>query len=175
MKYLIIIAISVLFVSCLINKKKGFSVYTKPISPNAFTLKTNGVYLSKSHKGGVFFFYKNGIVYNEGFSKYFSLTKPLYVDKDRWGHYMLKGDTIIIQTFGRNDQSIYKRWVIERKGIIINDTSFEIHSWFSHYGKTYMKQKELYKLYKYKNKPDSTKAWFVNKNWYLENLHESRK
>ena len=88
----------------------------------------------------------------------------------------IQGDTIIIQVFNRHSQKFFKRWVHEFIGIIQNDTSFLLLSWYSYLTKNqFIEEPVPYSFYQTNIKPDSTKAWFNKKKWFKENLHESRK
>ena len=193
MKYKIVILLIVIFsfVSCgiLLTKKKDFSIYKEPIRINAVNLKTNGLFWSKTN-------YQKYHLYENGMVKYasggYALEKnnTIFIDtikfynygynnaREIWGHYYIKNDTLIMQYFNYNFYFLYNRFILEEQAIIINDTSFVLYDFKSYYkkrNKRFRLDPDTFCLYKTQLKPDSTKAWFVNKDWYLENLHESRK
>ncbi len=98
--------------------------------------------------------------------------------KENWGDYAVKENEIILQNFNRNNEEVCKRSVFEEKGRILNDSTIEIYSEYSYWWKD--KSPTLYapcvlNFYKTDTKPDSTIAWFVNKNWYKNELNTSRK
>lgn len=170
--------------------RKQFTIYKNTIlQPQIkFPIKTNGVYVS-TNQGGSFYLYDNG--YAKTVSMFFPDSKLFwenpenqmtelhseedYFRKEVWGNYKFIDDTIIIQTFGLNDQ-LCKRSVYETKGIILNDTTIKVFSDYSFwFDSELIKEPNIYRLYKTEHKPDSTLAWFNKKYWYIKNLHESRK
>lgn len=98
--------------------------------------------------------------------------------KEQWGCYAIQSDTIIIQVFNRNNMEFFKRQVNEFWGVIISDTSFLLLSGYNYLDKyqfQFLVEPVTYQFYPTQLKPDSTKAWFNNKRWYKNNLHESQK
>lgn len=145
----------------------------------------NGVYIS-NEKG--FLFYENG-VFKEFSPQIDSLFwespnfenitgfKSRYFDyEEGFGCYRVIGDTVNIQEFAVNNQSFYHRWVKEKKIIIINDSTLSVVSDYD----TYLNYEVInspieLRFYPLSKKPDSSKAWFLDKNWYKKGLHSSRK
>jgi len=190
-KYIIVFWLLFGLSSCAIlpNYKKGFNVYENPIKNNynENRILTNGVYgCNLSKNGVVFYFYTNGIVKVIGWTSnffqnadsvlnYYSSDWRYYYEED-WGQYSINYDTLTIQVFNRNNQEFFKRQVIEDKCLIINDSSFVLFSSINClYNMQFVKEPVIYKFYPTELKPDSTIAWFNDKKWFKENLHESRR
>lgn len=170
--------------------RKQFLLYKEAFefSDTKLPINTNGVYISVSHEGS-FYLYNNGyakilfsnLPVSKSFWKNPSIeinelqSQEKYFRKEVWGNYIIKNDTIIIQTFGLNDQ-LCKRSVYETKGVILNDSTIKVFSDYSYwFDSELIKVPNIYRLYKTDQKPDSTLAWFNKKWWYKKDLHESRK
>ena len=170
--------------------RKQFSLYKEPFNPSntKFPIKTNGVYISVNHEGS-FYLYNNGyakILFSnlpegKSFWKNPSIeiielqSQEKYFRKEVWGNYIINNDTIIIQTFGLNDQ-LCKRSVYQRKGVILNDSTIKLYSSYSYwFEREFVTEPNTFRLYETEHKPDSTLAWFSKKRWYKKNLHESRR
>lgn len=175
-----------------INCVKTFTIYKEPVASSSVLLRTDGIYISKNGAAS-FFLYDNGKI--KIFSPFFD-TIPAYLwkspqnilkgmqgdweytQKERWGDYTIKGNEIIIQRFNRNNEEICKRSVFEEKGHILNDSTIEIYSQYSYWWTD--KLPSLYapcvlNFYQTNIKPDSTKAWYINKSWYKKELNVNRK
>ncbi len=193
---IIILGISVDLISCSspVNCTKYFTAYKEPIisSNQKLLLRTDGIYISENGRAALFLF-NNGKV---KIYRYFFDTLRMelwvppkkiitemqndweYKQKERWGDFFINGNEIIIQHFNHISQEVCKRSVFEEKGRILNDSTIEIYSKYSYWWKD--KLSPLYtpcvlNFYKTDAKPDSTIAWFINKNWYKNELNESRK
>lgn len=169
-----------------------FSIYKEPKidAENEISLQTHGMYISKNGKAA-FFLYRNGKIKIHlpnfsSISREFwespkevinSMENSLYFnEKEWWGDFAIKNDTIIVQNFNKHNQYICKRWVFEERGRIINDTTIEIYLDYSYFtNDTLSKTPCVLNFYPTTIKPDSTLAWFNNKKWYKKYLHESRK
>ena len=187
--YIIIFGIISGLSSCIFgNRKRDFKIYKLPIliKNNNIPIKVNGVYIPEKGYGHPFFFFKDGSIVWKGWASDFRQNRirdmkdtqfhKIYSSKEYWGHYSISYDTIFIQAFNRNSEYLYKRWIFEFIAVIQNDTSFLLLSEFSYQGKyQFIDQPIQYHFYHTDIKPDSTKAWFNNKKWFKENLHESRK
>ena len=103
---------------------------------------------------------------------------------EQWGHFIVRNDSIYIQRFIFNDQYWMKRNSEDFIGIITSDSTIVIHtqkcSWCSsQYPSKWKNRTEIkyedpieYGFYQTSFKPDSTMAWFKNKEWYQEGLRE---
>ncbi len=150
-------------------------------------LKLNGVYISREKGGSVFYLFKDGSCKWTGWGTLCCPEESVKIEtiekhwlfttkKAHWGQYAIICDSIIIQEFTKNNQEFFNHWVIESKGIILSDTTFEISSSYSYLGKdTLSKVTQLYKFYPTTIKPDSSKTWFIDKSWFKKSLHKSRK
>ena len=132
-KYFLVL---VLMQSCLI-KKKDFTIIHEPLlSANRFDLDISGIY---GHPDSFsYVFYANGLVKtlaDNQISEENNRVKLIYdyKPKESWGYYKIKYDSIIIQRFNRHSEEIYKRWIIEDKGIILNDSTIRILSTHSYW------------------------------------------
>jgi hypothetical protein len=183
------ILLCILFVGCVSNRD-GFSIYKKPpfTDVSNICIKTNGAYVRDY---GSLFFYNNGLVKrvlidsSEVSSYDWSSTKikkesTRYDDNDEfWGHYICDGNELRLQIFNKHNQEMVKRRVYENKIRINKDSTLSIYSsvWLSGLYKDYINnddtisEPDVFRFYKTKNKPDSTKAWFINKKWYKNNLY----
>jgi hypothetical protein len=166
---------------------------------NKPSIKTSGVYLGVDN-GNAIYFYNNGLVkvYKDPAYKESYWVNPEIVSKsindffvtysgytgEWWGNYEIVNDSIYIQKFRRIFQNNIKRYIIESVGTIENDSIIQIHYDISHWPikyqtehklKTVFNPIETYRFYPTNLKPDSTTAWFLNKKWYIENLHPSRR
>jgi len=189
-KYITLLGLIFGLFSCVVlpNLKKDFNTYRLPVvqDEKEIPIKIDGVYAPKKEKGIPFFFFENGSIQWGAWVNNFWQNPikgmedirfyEVYSSKEDWGHYTIQFDTILIQVFNRNNQEIFKRWVFEFRGVIQNDTSFLLLSWYSYWGKDQLLDEPVqYSFYKTKIKPDSSKAWFNKKKWFKKNLHESRK
>jgi len=170
--------------------RKHFNVYKDPFTESVaeIPLRTNGVYVSTNLSGSFFLF-------DNGYSKTVSSIEPdgnsfwknpeseindlqlilNSFEREVWGQYKISNDTIVIQTFGLNDQ-MCRRSVYETIGVILNDSTIKVFSDYSYwFDAEFIEEPNIYRLYETEHKPDSTKAWFNNKRWYKRNLHESRR
>jgi len=191
----VIIGCCILFLlaSCVspINCRKQFTIYKNPnnniISECGF-LK-DGVFVSLNGKNA-FYLYNDGLVKsilrteraNQLFwvcpekEIYKILPDDEYFKKEIWGHYQIINDTILIQTFGLSNDQLCRRSVYETKGVVLNDSTIEVFSYYSYWFESeFIKEPNIYRFYKTEQKPDSTLAWFNKKRWYKKNLHESRR
>lgn len=160
--------------------------YEQPTSTSDF--KTDGVYLSdQTDSDEGYFFYQNGMV------KALSIDKNQYLNnfdryiesisneadgftKEYWGHYYIQGDSLIIQRFNRLFSNIYRRKLIENKALIIDSKNIKILSAYSvDEKKQFLDQPIILNFHQTKIKPDSSKAWFLKKEWYKNKIHPSRK
>lgn len=187
-RILLIIIITLGLASCF-NKISDFYVSKLPlVEPSReIPLKLNGVYISREKYGSVFYLFKDGSCKWAGWGTSCCPTEPVKIEtiendwlfttkKVHWGQYAIIGDSIIIQDFSKNNQEFFNHWIIEHKGRILNDTTFEIFSSYSYLGKdTLSKESKLYRFYPTAIKPDSSKTWFAGRNWFKKSLHESRK
>ncbi|MBS4057079.1 MAG: hypothetical protein KGZ82_07170 [Bacteroidales bacterium] len=173
------------------TKKKDFFAYKYPLikSGNPLSIKTNGFYAPVDIKGRILFLYENRIVkegpwvsdffFNK--SKYFDIINEDYYTqkgKEYFGSFMIKDTSIVIQLFNihTSHNPIYRRWVFESSGLITSDTTIVLYSNFEYLNKNeFYKVPVLFKFVPYENKPDSSNAWFRNKTWYNENMHDSRR
>lgn len=98
---------------------------------------------------------------------------------EAWGDFQISGDQFIMQDFNPRHwarEAFCKRWVYEVRGKVLNDSTIEIYLEHAIGPKdTLFDRKCVMHFYPLDSKPDSTKAWFNNKKWYREKLHESRK
>ncbi|TCN52473.1 hypothetical protein D0809_00050 [Flavobacterium circumlabens] len=179
-------------------KWEGFSNYEKPVRfEKSVKLKTNGVYVVDSVNGYInskecYYLYNNGLCLPNSQDKNFWKNPKYYLDEeynrmvkyqekykikpDVFGQYSISNDTICFQVFGANNNEFFRRWVIEDKGIIVNDSTIKLFSSYSYLRKIELLDKPKTLLfYKMEIKPDSTKLFYKNKKWYKKGLHKSRK
>lgn len=158
----------------------GFDIYKMPIEQNPkFALRVNNGYYSsgnKSYSGGRYFFLngktKSGIYDNNNdlFLSGFSI-------KEHWAEYMIIDDTILIQKFNYHTSELCKRWVFETKGLITSDTTYLILSTYDYrFKRTEIHDPPILMTFVPDTiRPDSTVAWYLNKSWYKNQVHNSRK
>jgi len=164
---------------------KPFKNYSLPLQ--TVNLKTKGIYICEDN-GESFFLYEDGkmqILGSYFIESWENSNKKIhdylkgsiyYNSKDGWGHYYINGDSIFLQYFNRNGDEFYKRWIFEMNGNIITNSMIQISSDYSTLGNdAFNSNIGIYKFYDYENKSDSTKAWFIKKKWYRNNLHPDRK
>lgn len=111
-------------------------------------------------------------------------------NKEWWGTYSIKNNTIKIEYFSKTNQEsiIHNRYLIELSGYLKNDSTIIITNricdkWYHCYQcKSDLKNNlnsytppVQYNFYSTDFKPDSTQAWFLKKHWYKKGLHQSRK
>jgi hypothetical protein len=170
--------------------RKQFNVYKDPIlvSNTEIPIRTNGLYVS-TNLSGSFFLFDNGYTKTvssigpNGMSFWENPESEIHdlqlilnsFEREVWGQYKICNDTIVIQTFGLNDQ-MCRRSVYETRGVILNDSIIKVFSDYSYwFDYELIEEYNIYRLYKTEQKPDTSKAWFNNKWWYKRNLHESRR
>ena len=172
-----------------LNKVEDFTVYKESIVEvrRQIPLRIDGVYLTIDDKALPMVFYKNGyfkrIVQWHDSSVWknpdkfldIALSKPGLNVGEGWGQYKLFHDTIVSQRFNKFGEGIYKRWVFEDSLKILNDTTLKLFSTHTYWGKYPNKSPVIFRFFPTDSKPDSTKAWFRDKNWFKKGLHESRK
>ncbi len=187
---LMLITLSSCFIP--ITIRKDFSVFKQPVykGDNRFKLRYDGIYVSVNKSGGVAFYSDGkqrtiGSVLPEGNSFWFDpeaemrdILKRYEYDADEiWGDYYIKNDTFYSEGFGLNYSEFIVRQFFIRKGVLLNDTTLLITSnKNTHYDIEFEKNEpNVFRFYKTKLKPDSTKIWYINKHWYQKGVHESRK
>lgn len=201
-KLVLLIVIIPLVSSCVYNKTEDFYVHKFPIidSDSTIRLKLDGVYIGKTYseksssnlvsKGSVFYLFGDGSAKWAGWRNYCcpGIVSQASIDKienhylftsrsSHWGHYMIKGDSIIIQDFSHCNDSWANHFIIEYKGKLLNDSTFELYSQFSYLDNNFFQQDEpiIYNFYSTNSKPDSSNTWFNNRNWFKREVHKSRK
>ncbi|MEA1875140.1 MAG: hypothetical protein U9N51_12055 [Bacteroidota bacterium] len=172
---LVILIIVMLLSSCFVNRQQ-FTLYEKyPFQNDSKRIKLNGGYYyirkEKSHK-----FEYSLIFYKDGKVKY-NLT-----GLNHWGHYKITGDSLHIEYFYVDPMNFYKYNTMELFGEIINDTTIHITKdrcdWcenvYAGYDNTTEKifSPPRKFIFEKESKPDLTKAWFHDKNWYQEGLKQ---
>ena len=181
------IIIGITFFSCISFKhqKKAFTAYSQKLVNKS--IKTNGVYVQKdSFYNDAFYFYKNGLVKSSIIHSEFWKNPAekvtdvddiyMFSSKEYWGHYVFKSDTLIIQLLNTAGGHLPRRRLIEYKAIINDDSTFTYFSMRGFQGRTRILDPKIkYGFFPTNIKPDSTNIWFYDKEWYKENLHESRK
>lgn len=79
-----------------------------------------------------------------------------------WGIYRINGDSIRIQYYVRAMSPWFKYDLTERKGVILNDTTFLLTKYIDYVDEEYTKDtNELYHFRKLDQKPDST-SWVID-------------
>lgn len=203
---LFVFAIATLLSSCN-SIHRHFSYYKEPILSNSSKkVRLDGIYVvdckdTMTHID-LFYFYKNGVCnapayviwLRNRFCEYSHVMLERYKNlviefpqNSEWGNYVIRHDSIFIQTFHEFNQSTVIRDMVEFRGIISNDSTILITemecAWCN---RGFMNEKTgpdvtkydppiQFNFYPYDFKPDSTVAWFKNKRWYKKGLHPSRK
>jgi hypothetical protein len=155
-------------------QKKLYKTYKDPIYKNASrTLKTNGYYQALTKTDNIDFS-KSIIVFNaKGYCTFLSHTQLeneiiIETELDWW---QIKNDSIIIENYGETKRLI-KTLVWWHRGIIINDSIIEI----AYQDKNYTYKPVKYKFMKFDKMPElKNKSRYFTKDWYVTELHESRK
>lgn len=186
--------LSFFLTSCLIpiSNKRFFSIYSAPIfeGSNGYRLKYNGIYVSINDSDGFVFFTKGKVKW---FSGYWSNAKVFWSNQDsawyniyasqfsynkqeKWGEYMIINDSFFAEEFNFNKTNFVVRDVFRQKGVIINDTTLVLSTWYSVSDNfEFLNGIDTFRFYRTHLKPDSTKIWYQNKRWYKKDVHESRK
>ncbi len=103
-------------------------------------------------------------------------TNMFFRSKEGWGDYTIRNDTIVLQIFGWHNDEMPTRRVYESWGLVINDSTIEIHI-----DRCVRTDDTIFngtcRLHYYPTtiKPDSNLVWFNKKRWYRDHLHNSRK
>jgi len=164
------------------NCKSGFELYKKPIKlAPKYNFKINNGFYSRykdtvSYSSGRFFF-SNGKTKSSWFEWENKNMFKRFSWKENWADYSIIGDTIIIQGFNHHNQEVCRRWVIETKGVITSDSTFVIlenYDYRFNEKQVFDSPIELY-FVPLSEKPDSTVAWYIKKDWYKANVHRDRK
>lgn len=174
-----------LIISCgtgpwIISKK--MLLYKLPVlkfdSLNHSNLKMDGVYIEygdlrqRSNCRDVYVFSKNGYLISSFLEDKFikdsidNHLKKISNHKRDVDWYRINNDSLEIEYFCANKNEMIT-WVYYEKGKIINDSIFNLQD---EYGKV-----RYFKLYKKLNFDFNNKSSYLNKKWYKEGLHESRK
>lgn len=195
-------------ISSCVSRHTNFSYYKDtPITKNSHLVNLNGIYFieksAKGYPGGYIFLYRDGTVYWPNYNankmdtlfwsnpeEYFKQLKNhciKFPDKEWWGHYKIRHDSIFIQYFYWFDQSTVIRDIIELYGAIDNNSTISIlegkcswcHSmsptWYDISGVKYYTPPVQYRFYPTSFKPDSSLAWFKKKKWYKEEIWQMKK
>jgi len=168
-----------------LNKTSTFTIYKEPPIKNGekICVRIDGAYVSSYDS---YFFYSNGLVKmvfinssyisNYNWNSKQKIKEPGRFDdyKEFWGHYKCYGNGITMQIFNYHHQEFYKRQIIEKKIKIIKDSTLSLYSstWKSE--ENLMKEERVLNFYKITSKPDSTRVWFINKDWYKENVYYNK-
>jgi hypothetical protein len=168
-------------------RKKDFELFREPI-PELIENKVrfDGVYISEND-WMMLYLYSNGTCKYMGYDSCFvqtpshqelkSQTLIKEKDKERWGEYMIINDTLIVQSFNRHYFEKYKRWSSEKMFLIGNRDSILLVEWSSNYPEKNYKERFQMKFIFQQTalKPDSSKAWYLDRKWYTDGVHASRK
>lgn len=177
------------------HKRKAFSFYKhRPTIEGSATLKTDGIYCmhltdSTSTFLYIFYIYKDGSFFTvnsggrdiptkrEDVLSYINIIserekRSQKSDIDFWGHYIIRHDTFFAQHFYPDYDVIPPTYFLASfQAIIKNDsTLFVYHDWsedYKHKGEEIYKRPIRYDFYPTNFKPDSSKAWYRNKKWYI--------
>jgi len=175
----------------LANHKKQFDIYRHPVQngKNVPGLRLDGIYVADSEQA-CFYLYQNGkIMLPMSLFRFSAKRVPPsaswmlleaqrqagYEPDEHWGEYELKDSTISIQYFNYNTQEICKRWVFELKGHVRNDSTIEI--FYDHNTRSGNDDTSVHSTLHFRQlsvKPDSTRAWYNNKKWYMQMQDKSR-
>jgi hypothetical protein len=195
--------ITLTFCGCIVIHK-NFNAYKKPIfeGKQANKLQYNGIYYIKNpfadYPTPFIYFYNDGTVYLEnavgtsypGGEKailvwsnikeavdYYSNSWSTPPDRDLWGCFTVKDDSIYIQSFYRGEQTAIKRYMSEFRGIIKNDSTIELNYKMDYNPRILQmySPSAQYAFWKTEIRPDNSIAWFLKKKWYQRELHNSRK
>ncbi len=165
------IYIFILLASC---STSNFTIRKIPIKKSVLSLKGYYFYSSTSvYPNGVvglYFFYENGVFYNQGISfegldkaltyykdKNNTSAKNYPIEKSYWGVYRTIGDSIVLE----QPQSSMGYPIIKHTGKILDDTTFYINTSKEEYQKLKTFENVVYHFKKFEPKPDSTNK-FVN-------------
>lgn len=175
-----------------ITDRKNFRAYKQEIfqGSNKFRLRFDGIYVS-TNSSGALAFYSDGKVKSIGSalpkgSVFWSNPKKevqklysgyIFDDNEIWGEYHIINDTPYSESFGLNYTEFIVRQFFIKNGQLLSDTTFAVNSSKNtHYNIEFIKDgPNVFRFYKTKLKPDSTKVWYQNKRWYKKGLHASRK
>lgn len=184
----------ILLSSCIIpiTDRKNFKVFKNQVyqGTNKYRLRYDGIYVSVNSSGAIAF-YADGKQQTLGSAlprgaEFWSdpdggmedIVKGYKYDPDEiWGDYNIKNDTFYSEGFGLNYTELIVRQFFIEKGVLLNDTTLVINSnRNTHYNIEFVKgEPNIFRFYKTKLKPDSTKIWYLNKRWYKKSVHESRR
>ena len=188
-RLIFVFAVGALFTSCtlFLARKQGFTVYKKPIitqEASKIPIQYDGFYFADNYPDGIIF-YKNGLCKwitedsSEVESNLRSAPEKGFAgrlgSKEWWGCYKIAGDTILVQDFNNHNTDFYKRWVGEKWFLVENNTKIRMFRYKIDYQKYDSQENRIYSFIPTSIKPDSSRAWFLNKKWYQKNLDESRK
>ncbi len=171
-KYVISLSLILSLISC--SYKNSFTLYTeKPIQTTSKSLRIDGVFINNNiERPDSLFFYKDGIIGIESFG-YGGNSVPI-------GHFIIRGDSLLGQYFGRDAGGSTQRFIYEIYGKITNDTTIFIYAKkcdfcvgvYAGWEKSPFKyhnpplEYNFYELIK----TDSSAAWFKKRKWYSKNV-----
>lgn len=158
----------------------GFDIYKMPIEQNPkFALRVNNGYYSSDNNISIFgrFFFANGKTKSGIFNVDSERILSEFLIKENWEEYMIIDDTLFFQGFNYHTSELCKRWVIETKGLITSDTTYLILSTYDYrFKRTEIHDPPILMTFVPDTiRPDSTVAWYLNKSWYKNQVHNSRK
>jgi hypothetical protein len=196
MKCFFLLSFCFLRLSAVAQDEKYFSLHRERIkNSKSKNFPIHGVYINR---GGFYgyshavTFYENGIYcvigtefngnlgpdYNDP-PRYLQRMAYIYPvrlnDPERWGFYVIRHDTLIIQRahllrFGGLPPyvSVTERWKISDSSL--TPVYFQVHNTFFKKHRPIVKATDTspYVYYPYDKKPDSTYAWFFYKDWYMQ-------
>jgi len=191
---LLLFIVAILIVSCVSFHQK-FNYYKESVRiVGSSSIRTDGIYFiykkSFSHAPTQYLiFYTDGKVYvnfyhvideNKFWLNPSKNTDTIenkfgnsYLYNETWGHYIIRGDSLNIQFFHRNNGSWIIRNITKYFCIIQNNSTLAIYreEWTKDAG--YYNVTELnynpsvkYKFFQTSFKPDSSKTWFNTRKWY---------
>jgi len=171
----------ILFALCSCSEYKKFTLYKqKPFDNTSDSICINKIYTS-NHNAEISKIYLqyNRIIFNSN-----GTSSSCFSDgsnKHIIGHYIIRHDTIYMQSFGFDVGGTYKKYLVEYFGKIINDSTIMIykhicnfcHGQFSGYHDSpdiYFNPPIEYDVTSIADKQDIVAGWFSKKKWYKKNV-----
>jgi hypothetical protein len=174
-----------------ITARKHFMVYKEPVfqGNRKYQPRVDGIYFS-TNSNLAYVFYSNGLIkslsHNTTHTVFWTNPKLASFDiykralsnkpNELWGEYSIHNNKIWYDYFTFNKQEFFVRQIIHAEDFMLSDTAFVINSEIATFENYELVSKPIYfRFYKTNLKPDSTYAWYLNRRWYKQEVHESRK
>jgi hypothetical protein len=198
-KLILLYVVLVIHIPCYGQKRNHFTIDIKKPASGHKHLRLDGAYLFceeiKYSRSVLLYFYPDGTYYQDGPVPNTRVSDPyncneivkkirehLVIDPFSFGLYSVSGDTLITQLTQQRVGAGLPITLYERKWLIKMDSLISIPRVTTYSVFPFRKEQEVYYFpdaryfyYRVPSKPNTSRAWFKDKRWYIEAISKRKK